>query len=188
MTGFASRLSYIAELIKSLHQPQILRGIDEAIRVILTAVNDRKPLLVCGNGGSASDALHISGELVGRFLIERRAIDVVCLNANVSVLTAWSNDYDYASVFARQVEAHGRAGGVLWGLSTSGNSPNVVAAFEAAQSMGMKTVALTGESGGRLAAVADVLIDVPSRETPRIQELHLPIYHFICEAIEQGAR
>ncbi|MBM4232226.1 MAG: SIS domain-containing protein [Gammaproteobacteria bacterium] len=188
MTGFGARLTAIADLMQSLQQPRIFQGIDAAIQMLVTAVNDHKPILICGNGGSASDALHISGELVGRFLIERRALDVVCLNANVSVLTAWSNDYDYASVFARQVEAHGRAGGILWGLSTSGNSANVVAAFETARSLGMHTLALTGEGGGRLAGLADILIDVPSRETPRIQELHLPIYHFICEAIEQGTR
>ena len=95
--------------------------------------------------------------------------------------------YDYASVFARQVEAHGRAGGVLWGISTSGNSGNVVSAFEAARRLGMHTLALTGAGGGRLAAQTDVLIDVPSRSTPRIQEMHLPIYHYICEELEKRA-
>ena len=188
MSGFPARLVELSALLRSLQQPKTVAAIDAAIELLVGAAQSQKPILVCGNGGSASDALHISGELVGRFLIERRALDVICLNANVSVLTAWSNDYDYASVFARQVQAHGRAGGVLWGISTSGNSANVVAAFEQARAMGMSTFALTGEGGGRLGALADVLIDVPSRSTPRVQEMHLPIYHYICEAVEQGIR
>ena len=185
MTGFSSRVQEAASAMLALSAPRISSAVEAAIESLVRAVADKKPILVCGNGGSASDALHISGELVGRFLIERPALDVVCLNANVSVLTAWSNDYDYASVFARQVEAHGREGGVLWGLSTSGNSANVVSAFEVAKRTGMRTLALTGEGGGRLAALTDVLIDVPSRSTPRIQEMHLPIYHYICEEIER---
>jgi len=185
MTGFGSRIGETAALLQSLGTPDIVHRVESAVDLLCRVVKERKPLLVCGNGGSASDALHISGELVGRFLIERAPIDVICLNANVSVLTAWSNDYDYASVFARQVEAHGRAGGVLWGISTSGNSGNVVSAFEAARRLGMHTLALTGAGGGRLAAQTDVLIDVPSRSTPRIQEMHLPIYHYICEELEK---
>jgi D-sedoheptulose 7-phosphate isomerase len=186
MSDLSARLYELSGLLKILQLPRIQSVVSEAVQVISDALIAHKPLLVCGNGGSASDALHISGELVGRFLRERRALNVICLNANVSVLTAWSNDYDYSSAFARQVEAHGSLGGVLWGISTSGNSSNVVSAFETARSIGMKTVALTGEGGGHLTALADVLIDVPSRSTPRIQELHLPLYHFICESIEKG--
>jgi D-sedoheptulose 7-phosphate isomerase len=139
---------------------------------------------VCGNGGSASDAMHIAGELVGRFLKERKAIDCICLSSNTAVLTAWANDYAYDTVFARQVEAHGRNGGVLLGISTSGNSPNVVRAFEAARALGVRTVALTGRGGGKLAPLSDVLIDVPSRHTPIVQQLHVCIYHYVCEQIE----
>lgn len=185
MTGFSSRVQETASALLALNTPRISSAVEAAIELLVRAIAAKKPILVCGNGGSASDALHISGELVGRFLIERPALDVICLNANVSVLTAWSNDYDYASAFSRQVEAHGREGGVLWGLSTSGNSANVVSAFEVARRFGMRTLALTGEGGGRLAALTDVLIDVPSRSTPRIQEMHLPIYHYICEGIER---
>jgi D-sedoheptulose 7-phosphate isomerase len=185
MSGLADRLNTLGALLDELRKGRSGAAAEAAIDLIVGAAVARKPLLVCGNGGSASDALHIAGELVGRFLIERPALDVICLNANVSVLTAWSNDYDYASVFARQVEAHGRPGGVLWGISTSGNSANVVAAFERARALGLRTIALTGEGGGRLAPLADVLIDVPSRETPRVQEMHLPIYHFICEEVER---
>src|SRR5690606_30185576 len=119
------------------------------------------PLMVCGNGGSASDAAHVAAELTGRFLKERRAINCICLSANAAVLTAWANDYTYDTVFARQVEAHGRNGGALLGISTSGNSTNVVRAFEAARALKVQTVALTGHGGGKLALLSDVLIDVP---------------------------
>ena len=147
--------------------------------------NSNCPHSSVGNGGSAADASHISGELVGRFLKERKALNVICLVANVSVLTAWTNDYDYDSAFARQVEAHGQAGGVCWGISTSGNSPNVAQALQTArQEMKMKTIALTGEGGGNLWKWQICWIAVPSKSTPRIQELHLPIYHYICEQLE----
>ncbi|MBI1209615.1 MAG: SIS domain-containing protein [Azospirillum sp.] len=158
---------------------------EQAIGQIVAALSQRRPLLVCGNGGSAADALHIAGELVGRFLLERPALPVIALSANAAVLTAWSNDYDYESVFARQVEAHAQPGGVVWGISTSGNSPNVVAALQAGRRLGMGTLALTGDGGGRMAAHADVLIDVPSRATPRIQEMHICLYHFICAEVER---
>jgi D-sedoheptulose 7-phosphate isomerase len=158
--------------------------VDEAITAISTALVQGKPMMVCGNGGSASDAMHITGELVGRFLKERKAINCICLSSNAAVLTAWANDYSYDTVFARQVEAYGNAGGVLLGISTSGNSLNVVRAFEAAKSLGVSSIALTGEGGGKLASVCDLLIDVPSRRTPIIQQLHICIYHYICEQIE----
>jgi D-sedoheptulose 7-phosphate isomerase len=141
-------------------------------------------VLVCGNGGSAADAQHITGELVGRFLRERRALPVICLSSNPAVLTAWSNDYAFDTVFARQVEAYGRAGAAILGISTSGNSRNVIAAFEVAHRLGMQTVALTGEGGGQLAAVSDHLIAVPSRRTPLIQQAHICLYHYICEQVE----
>lgn len=156
----------------------------EAVDRVVTALGQGHPLLVCGNGGSASDAQHITGELVGRFLKERRALKAICLSSNAAVLTAWANDYSYESVFARQVEAYAEAGGVLLGLSTSGNSPNVVAAFETARQLGMTTVALTGEGGGKLAALSDVLLAVPSRHTPLIQQAHICLYHHLCEEIE----
>jgi D-sedoheptulose 7-phosphate isomerase len=143
-----------------------------------------RPLLVCGNGGSAADAMHIAGELVGRYLRERRALNVVCLSSNPSVLTAWANDYSYDTVFARQVEAYGREGGVLLGISTSGNSENVVRALEAAHVAGMRTIGLTGQGGGKMAPLCDILLDVPSRITPEIQQVHICLYHFICEQIE----
>ena len=180
-----SQLELQAQLLKKIANDQILlEKIDETISLISESLNKNLPLLVCGNGGSASDALHISGELVGKFNLERKARNVICLNANITVITAWSNDKDYDSVFARQVEAHGVPGAVCWGLSTSGNSQSLILAFEAAKRIGMVTVGMTGEGGGRLASVSDVLLDVPSNITPRVQELHLPIYHYICEQVE----
>ncbi|WP_135470556.1 D-sedoheptulose-7-phosphate isomerase [Crenalkalicoccus roseus] len=143
-----------------------------------------RPLLVCGNGGSAADAQHIVGELVGRFLAERRALRAICLSSNPAVLTAWSNDYGYDSVFSRQVEAYGEPGGVLLGLSTSGNSRNVVLALEAARARGMRTIGLTGEGGGAMRPLCDHLLAVPSRFTPAVQQVHLCLYHCFCARVE----
>ncbi len=159
--------------------------VDAAVESIIRALSAGKPLLVCGNGGSAADAMHLSGELVGRFLIERKALNVVCLCANPVVLTAWSNDYDFSTIFARQVEAHGQKEAVLLGISTSGNSVNVVRAFETARALGMVNIGLTGEGGGRLGTLAHHLLAVPSRRTPLIQQAHLCLYHYLCLRIEE---
>jgi D-sedoheptulose 7-phosphate isomerase len=158
---------------------------DGAIDCVVEALGAGQPLLVCGNGGSAADAMHITGELVGRFLVERRALRAICLSADPAVLTAWSNDYSFDMVFARQVEAYGGTGAVLLGISTSGTSRNVVAAFEQARRMHMRTIALTGEGGGSLAPLADFLLAVPSRRTPLIQQVHICLYHYICEHVER---
>jgi D-sedoheptulose 7-phosphate isomerase len=158
---------------------------DGAIDCIAEALTAGQPLLVCGNGGSAADAMHITGELVGRFLEDRRALRVICLSENSAVLTAWGNDRSFDDVFARQVEAYGAKGAVLLGLSTSGTSRNVVAAFEKARQMQMRTIAITGEGGGSLAALADFLLAAPSRHTPLIQQVHLCLYHYLCEQIER---
>lgn len=155
-----------------------------AVDAITAALGRGKPLLVCGNGGSASDAMHITGELVGRFLKERRALKCICLSSNPAVLTAWSNDYSFDTIFSRQVEAYGNQGGVILGISTSGNSKNVIEAFRVARKMGMKAIALTGEGGGKMADESDILIDVPSRSTPLIQQVHICLYHYICEQVE----
>ena len=155
-----------------------------AVEAVTTALAAGRPLLVCGNGGSAADAQHITAELVGRFLQERRALKAICLSDNAAVLTAWANDYSYDEVFARQVEAYGEPGAVLLALSTSGNSRNIVAAFETARRMGVTTIALTGAGGGRLAGLADVLLEAASSETPLIQQAHLCLYHQLCAEVE----
>lgn len=158
--------------------------VERTIAVCVAALSADKPLLVCGNGGSAADAMHISGELVGRFQKERRGLKVIALSADPAILTAWSNDYGFETAFARQVEAYGEPGGVLLALSTSGNSPNIIAAAEAAQRRGMTSVALTGKGGGKLAPLVDILLDVPATVTPLIQQAHICVYHFLCAEIE----
>ena len=178
---------YLTDGLRVLEETRA-RGLDgrveRAVSAIASALLRRLPLLVCGNGGSAADAMHIAGELGGRFALERPGLKVIALGADAASLTAWSNDYSYESALARQVEAYGEAAGVLWGLSTSGNSKNVVAAFDKGRKIGMTTIALTGDGGGSLAPLADILIDVPSRSTPRVQEMHICIYHYICARVE----
>lgn len=144
-----------------------------AIDLLVERLSAGNKLLVCGNGGSAADALHICAELVGRFLRERRPLPAVALNANQSILTALSNDYSYETVFARQVQALATPGDVVWGISTSGNSKNVVEALRTARALGARTIGLTGEGGGAMAEHADVLLAVPLSSTPRIQEIHV---------------
>ena len=141
-------------------------------------------ILVCGNGGSAADAQHFAAELSGRYVKERRALAGIALTVDSSALTAIGNDYGFDRVFSRQVEALGRPGDLLVGISTSGNSPNVMLAVEAAKKLGMRTLALVGRDGGKLKAIADDALVVPSPVTARIQEVHLMIYHFWCEILD----
>lgn len=173
-----------AALVRQTATPETIRNVEQAVAAISRALADDRPLLVCGNGGSAADAMHIAGELVGRFLKERRALNCLALGADPAVTTAWSNDYSYDSLYARQVEAHGREGGALLGISTSGNSANVIKAAEAAKARGMTVIGLTGQGGGRLKPHCDVLIEAPSRHTPQIQQVHACLYHYICEQVE----
>lgn len=171
-------------VLAEMEQGGELDRVEQAADVIFTALAADKPLLVCGNGGSASDAMHIAGELVGRFLKERRALKAIALAADPAVLTAWANDYSYDDVFARQVHAYGEAGGVLLAISTSGRSKNVIAAVEAAKSKAMKTIALTGQGGGTLGGMVDLLLAVPSGSTPLIQQAHICVYHYLCAEVE----
>jgi len=180
----AQSLKDAAKLLESAVDAPFVAQAGRAVEAICTALFSGLPLLVCGNGGSASDSMHIAGELVGRYTKNRKALNCLCLSADPVVLTALANDHGFETVFSRQVEAHGRVGGVLLGLSTSGNSANVIRAFEAARKLGMTTIGMTGEGGGKLAAVSDVLIAVPSRRTPEIQQLHIFVYHHICEMVE----
>ncbi|MBM3269291.1 MAG: D-sedoheptulose 7-phosphate isomerase [Candidatus Sericytochromatia bacterium] len=142
-------------------------------------------VLLCGNGGSAADAQHLAAELVSRFRVERRALPAIALTTDSSILTAIANDYDYERVFARQVEALGQPGDILVGISTSGNSRNVVAAMRIARDRGMCRIALLGSGGGAAAALADLAIVVSSADTPRIQEAHIAIGHILCELVER---
>ena len=180
----ADYLNQSAELLRETARTLGDGRMDRAIKLAVVALGANKPLLVCGNGGSAADAMHITGELVGRFLRDRRALKAICLAADSAVLTAWSNDFGYDTVFARQVEAYGEPGGVLLAISTSGNSANVLKALEAARAGGLATIGLTGQAGGKMAALCDVLLDAPSRSTPMIQQVHTCLYHYFCEKVE----
>jgi D-sedoheptulose 7-phosphate isomerase len=166
------------------HAP-LLKNTEDAIRLVIGILSRGLPILVCGNGGSACDALHITGELVGRFLLERKALNVIALSDNVGVLTALANDYSYDYVFARQVEAYGKPGAAIIGLSTSGNSSNVIRAFEAAHGQGMTTIGFTGKGGGKMAPFTDILLEAPSSSVPLVQQVHICLYHYLCHAIEQ---
>jgi D-sedoheptulose 7-phosphate isomerase len=173
-----------ARSLQSICSTSYLAEISRAVDLLVDRLSKGNKLLVCGNGGSAADAMHICAELVGRFLKDRRALPAIALNTDPAFLTAWSNDFSYESVFARQVEALAKPGDVVWGISTSGNSKNVLAALKTAREVGAFTMALTGQGGGALAEYADVLLAVPLSVTARIQEVHTVTYHIICEAVE----
>jgi D-sedoheptulose 7-phosphate isomerase len=156
-----------------------------AAGAMVTALRSGGRILACGNGGSAADAQHFAAELVGRFERERAAMAAIALTTDTSILTALANDYDFTMVFARQVEALGRPGDVLLGVSTSGGSANVLAAFETAKAGGLTTVALTGRDGGAVGAAADIHINVPAASTARVQEVHRTLLHAVCALIER---
>ncbi len=145
---------------------------------------DRGRLLACGNGGSAADAQHVVCELAGRFYFERKPLDAIALTTNPSLVTAIANDYEYADVFARQVEGYGRPGDVLLLFTTSGGSPNVLRARDTARNAGLLTVGFTGQSGRQFAEECDVAFIVPSGDTPRVQEAHIALGHALCECVE----
>jgi D-sedoheptulose 7-phosphate isomerase len=186
--------SFISERIKSsistkkaiLEDSELLGRIEDCAQLLVNTFARDGKVLFCGNGGSAADAQHIAAELSGRFYRDRQPLYAEALHVNTSYLTAVANDYGYEEVYARMVTAAGRKGDVLVAISTSGNSPNILRAIDAAQQKGMKTVAMTGESGGLMAAQADILINIPSKDTPRIQEAHILIGHILCEIIENA--
>ena len=157
----------------------------EIADVMAKALQRGKAVWLCGNGGSAADAQHVAAEMVGRFLQERRGWPVFALSANVPLLTALSNDYGYDQVFARQIEAVVKPGDVVVGISTSGNSPNVLKAIEAARMVGATTVGVTGQSGGKLKPIVDLCFCAPSDHTPRIQEVHITFWHIVCELLDE---
>ena len=152
---------------------------------IITAFKKDKKVLFCGNGGSAADAQHLAAELSGRFYFDREPLFAEALHVNTSYLTAVANDYSYDEVYSRLVKAKGRKGDVLIGISTSGNSKNVINAIETANSVGMITIGMTGQTGGKMKGICKYLINVPSKDTPRIQEAHIMIGHIICEIVEK---
>lgn len=159
--------------------------IEKAGILIRDALAGGHKILFCGNGGSAADSQHLAAEIVGRFQKERPSLPALALTVDTSVLTAVANDYGYDTVFARQVEGLGQAGDVLVGISTSGNSKNVVAAIETAHQKQMKVIGLTGSGGGKMAEVCDICLAVPSKVTARTQEMHIMIGHILCEIAEE---
>ena len=162
--------------------PQMVR----AAEILVAAYRRGGKAIFFGNGGSAADAQHLAAEFLGRFLQERRPLPALALHTNSSAVTAIGNDYGYEQVFARQLEALATANDVVVAISTSGNSPNVLEALQVAQKGGIPTVGLTGASGGRMRALVDVLLAVPSSDTPRIQECHILIGHALCDAVERA--
>lgn len=164
---------------------QLARGIEQLALAVAATLRHGGKLLVMGNGGSAADAQHLAAELVGRFLLERRALPAIALTTDTSILTAVGNDYGFDEVFARQVEALAAAGDLVLGISTSGHSANVIKALAAAREKGCHTVGLLGRDGGRIAGMVDLALTVPSQETPRIQEAHQLIIHIICDLVEK---
>lgn len=159
-------------------------AVNRAADLLVQAFRERRTLLVFGNGGSAADAQHLAAELVGRFAFARPPLAAVALVVNPSLVTAWSNDVGFDDVFARQIEALGRPGDVAMGISTSGNSPNVVNGLARARALGMRTIGLTGEGGGRAAEHCDVLLAAPVTLAAPVQEIHLVTYHAICAVVE----
>lgn len=183
----------ISRIIKSsidvkqnvLQDDKMIERIMECVDVIVSAFKNGNKVLFCGNGGSAADAQHLAAEFSGRFYADRDALPAEALHANTSYITAVANDYHFDVIYSRLVKGTGNKGDVLIGLSTSGNSKNILNAFDAAKEKGMVTIGFTGASGGLLKDKSDYLINVPSTDTPRIQESHILIGHIICELVEE---
>jgi len=160
-------------------------SIKDLINLVIGCYRTGNKILICGNGGSAADSQHFAAEFVGKFKLKRKAFPCIALTTDTSILTAWSNDYGFDTVFSRQAEALGNKGDVLIAISTSGNSNNIIEALQTAKKKGMKTAALLGSNGGKVKGMADYELIVPSEDTPRIQEAHTTILHIICEIAER---
>ena len=168
-----------------LNDPGMMETISEVAEIIVACFKKEGKVLFCGNGGSAADSQHLAAELSGRYYYDRPPLAAEALHVNTSYLTAVANDYSFDEVYARLTKAMGKSGDILIGMSTSGNSPNVLNALKQARDSGMKAVAFTGEGGGAMKDHCDYLIAVPSKDTPRIQECHMLIGHIICEMVEK---
>jgi D-sedoheptulose 7-phosphate isomerase len=169
-----------------LHDETIHKSVVEAARVTAEAMKNGRKLLVCGNGGSAADAQHLAAEFVCRLVTDRAALRAIALTTDSSILTSVSNDYGYDHIFERQVEALGQPGDVLLAISTSGNSPNTIQALKIARDLHLTTIALTGNTGGAMTALADINITVPATVTANIQEAHLALEHIFCSLVERS--
>jgi D-sedoheptulose 7-phosphate isomerase len=170
---------------KLLSDEKILATIEKVVETLTVAFKNGNRVYFCGNGGSAADAQHLAAEFSGRFYTNRKALPAEALHCNTSYLTAVANDYGFDVVYSRLIDGIGEAGDILVGLSTSGNSENIIKAFEVAKKKEMITIAFTGETGGKMKGISDHLINIPSADTPRIQESHITIGHIICQLVEE---
>ncbi len=178
-------LAKLAALIADIQADKaLLNQVVQSAETIVTTLRNGGKVLIAGNGGSAADAQHIAGEFVSRFHYDRPGLAAIALTTDTSILTAIGNDYGYERLFSRQVQALGREGDVFVGISTSGNSANVIAAFEEAQKMKLTTIGFTGAKGGKMLDLCDITLRMPSTETPKIQEGHIAIGHIICGLVE----
>ncbi|MDF9407900.1 D-sedoheptulose 7-phosphate isomerase [Pelotomaculum isophthalicicum JI] len=174
-----------AQQVISTLDVEFVKHIEEAVKLVVRCLKSNGGLYLVGNGGSAADAQHWAGELVGRFMLEREPLRACALTTNTSILTALVNDYPPEYVFARQMKAMARQGDVLIAISTSGNSPNIIYAIDIAREIGCQVIGFTGKNGGRMNGICDVLIKAPSDSTPRIQEVHLLAGHMLCAGVER---
>ena len=186
MIEFIEReLKKLAQLITDIQADKILLSqVEESALLIVETLQRGGKVLIAGNGGSAADAQHIAGEFVSRFHYDRPGLAAIALTTDTSILTAIGNDYGYERLFSRQVQALGRADDVFIGISTSGNSANILAALATAKELNLKTIGFTGVTGGQMASICDIALRMPSKETPKIQEGHIAIGHIICGLVE----
>lgn len=174
----------IATKQRILEDSALMRRLEEASELVAASLRQGGKIHFCGNGGSAADAQHLAAELSGRFYYDRPPLNAEALHCNTSYLTAVGNDYGYEWVFARLLRGTGHAGDVLVALSTSGNSKNILKAYDVCKEMGIRIISLTGETGGKMKEYSDILLNVPSTDTPRIQESHIMLGHILCEWVE----
>lgn len=186
-TMIDARLQAHLDTIAAIRQDERLKAaVEAAAEAIVACFRSGGRVYFCGNGGSAADAQHLAAEFSGRFYFDRPVLPADALHCNTSYLTAVSNDYGYDKIFARLISGFGQKGDILVGISTSGNSENIVQAFKVCRERGVRTLAMTGSGGGRMKDLADRLINIPSTDTPRIQEAHITVGHIICELVEQA--
>lgn len=171
---------------KLLENKELMATIEKIVEVTTTAFKNGKRVYFCGNGGSAADAQHLAAEFSGRFYTDRKALPAEALHCNTSYLTAVGNDYSYDDIYSRLIDGIANEGDILFGISTSGNSKNIVKAFEVAKKKGVITIGFTGSTGGTMKALSDHLVNVPSTDTPRIQESHITVGHIVCQLVEEN--
>jgi D-sedoheptulose 7-phosphate isomerase len=178
---------WVQERLNSLQEafnPRYCLAIEQVNNLLVSRFQAGHKLLICGNGGSAADAQHIAAEFVGRFQMDRKGLPAIALGTNPATLTAWSNDHEFETIFARQVECFGQPEDILWAISTSGRSPNILRALRLAQESGLITIGMAGNSGGMMVNLVDYPLFVSQKNTPYVQEIHLITYHRICEQVE----